>query len=201
MTTSIARWISGLIMLLSLSGAYSAPEKLLLDNQHSYIQWRVGHLGYSIQAGKWYVNGFVLIDKDHPDQGHVNVTVKINDLITGLPELDKHLKGTMFLDEKTYPTATFVSNKVQVTGKNTAKVSGMLTLRGITRPVVLDVILNKVGKNPITDKMTDGFTASTTIKRSKFGIKGFLPQVDDEVKIEIGAEAFQDNPTDVKQVP
>lgn len=92
---------------------------------------------------------------------------------------------------KKYPTAQFVSDKVELTGKNTAKVTGMLTVRGISKPVTLDVTMNKAGKNPVTDRMTVGFTATTTLKRSDFGLKAFLPDLGDDVTIEIGAEAYQ----------
>lgn len=178
----------GLISALPLHAA----EKFTLDNQHSYVLWEIEHLGFSKQVGKWYVDGFVLLDKDHPDQSKVEATVKIDKLITGLPELDKHLKSKAFFDEKAFPTATFISNKVDVINDTSAKVSGMLSLHGVTKPITLMVTLNKTGKNPISDKMSVGFTASTTIKRSDFGMNTLLPSLGDEVQLSIGAEAYQD---------
>ena len=76
--------------------------------------------------------------------------------------------------------------------KDTAKVHGMLTLHGVTKPVTLNVTLNKTGVNPISNKNSVGFTASTEIKRSDFGMNTLLPDVGDEVTIQIGAEAYQD---------
>lgn len=113
---------------------YAEPQTLTLDNQHTYVLWKVKHLGFSTQAGKWYANGQLVLDKDNPQQSKVNVTIKIDDIVTGIPELDKHLKGKLFFDTKQFPTATFVSDKVEVTGKNKAKVYGMLTLHGVTKP-------------------------------------------------------------------
>ncbi|HHR1367658.1 TPA: YceI family protein [Legionella pneumophila] len=121
----------------------------------------------------------------------MEATIDVADFITGIPELDKHLKGKLFFDVEHYPVATFVSDKVEVTGENTAKVQGGLTVHGVTKPVTLLVTLNKVGKNPINDRMTVGFSASTELKRSDFGIKTLLPDLADEVSIEIGAEAYQ----------
>lgn len=121
----------------------------------------------------------------------MNATIKLANLVTGIPELDKHLKSKLFFDVERFPTATFISNKIDVLSKTTAKVHGMLTLHGISKPVTLDVTLNKVGKNPINDKMTIGFTATTEIKRSDFGINAYLPNLGDEVKIDINAEAYQ----------
>ncbi|HIG0326454.1 TPA: YceI family protein [Legionella pneumophila] len=171
---------------------YAEPQTLTLDNQHTYVLWKVKHLGFSTQAGKWYANGQLVLDKDNPQQSKVNVTIKIDDIVTGIPELDKHLKGKLFFDTKQFPTATFVSNKVEVTGKNKAKVYGMLTLHGVTKPIILDVVFNKAGINLLNDRETVGFSATTSLKRSDYGIKALIPEVGDEVEIEIEAEAYLD---------
>jgi len=179
------------VLLLLPFSASIAAEKFILDNQHTYVLWEIEHLGFSTQAGKWYVNGEILLDKDHPENSSVNATIKIADLVTGIPELDKHLKAALFFDEAQYPTATFVSKKVKVLSNNSAKVDGILTMHGVSKPVTLNVQMNKVGKNPLTDKMTVGFTATTVLKRSDFGVNALLPNLGDEVKIKIGAEAYQ----------
>lgn len=179
-------------MLIVSTIAYSAPEKFTLDNQHTYVLWSIKHLGFSTQAGKWYASGDLVLDKDHPDQSKVDATIKMADIVTGIPELDKHLKAKLFFDVEQFPKATFVSNKVQIIDDKSAKVEGTLTLHGISKPVTLDVTFNKSGVNPINDRNTVGFTASTTIKRSDFGINALLPDLGDEVTIQIGAEAYQD---------
>ncbi|HBI2946268.1 TPA: YceI family protein [Legionella pneumophila] len=171
---------------------YAEPQTLTLDNQHTYVLWKVKHLGFSTQAGKWYANGQLVLDKDNPQQSKVNVIIKIDDIVTGIPELDKHLKGKLFFDTKQFPTATFVSDKVEVTGKNKAKVYGMLTLHGVTKPIILDVLFNKAGINLLNDRETAGFSATTSLKRSDYGIKALIPEVGDDVEIEIEAEAYLD---------
>ena len=87
------------------------------------------------------------------------------------------------------PTAKFVSTKVEKTGDKTAKLTGDLTLNGITKPVTLDVTLNKQGEHPMKKKKAVGFSATTQIKRSDFGISYGVPNVPDEVDLEIQAEA------------
>ncbi len=191
------RHLSSLLILLvtifSFSTVtYAEPETFTLDNNHTYVLWSIKHLGFSTQFGKFYATGQLVLDKDHPDQSKVNATIKIADLSTGLPELDKHLEGKLFFNQEKFPTATFVSDKVQILSKDSAKVQGMLTLHGVTKPVTLDVTLNKTGINPISNKNSVGFTASTEIKRSDFGMNTLLPDVGDEVTIQIGAEAYQD---------
>lgn len=186
----VVRLFIASILLGSTSFAvYAEAVQLSFDPKHSYLLWRIDHLGFSTQAGKWYVQGTLSFDKDNPANSKVKASIKLANIVTGIPELDKHLLGSLFFDAAKFPTATFVSDKVQVLSKTTAKVYGTLTLHGLSKPVVLDVNFNKMGKNPINDKETAGFSASTTIKRSDFGIKSLLPEIGDKVKIEINVEA------------
>lgn len=187
--------MGSLISLISYLDPLSsfAAEKFNIDNQHSYVLWKIDHLGFSKQVGKWYVNGFVILDKEHPDLSKVQATITISELVTGIPELDKHLKGKEFFDADRFPKATFESTIVDVINDNSAKVTGNLSLRGVTKPITLRVTLNKVGKHPINHQMGAGFTATTTLKRSDFGMNAYLPILGDEVVIEIGTEAYQDN--------
>lgn len=170
---------------------FAAKETFTLDPDHTYLIWHINHLGFSTQTGKWYATGTLQLDKDHPENSKVNATIKVANMITGIPELDKHLKGDLFFDVKKYPTATFASDKVEMTGSNTAKVYGTLTLHGVSKPVVLDVTLNKEGVNPITNKMSAGFSATTTIKRSDFNMNALLPALGDDVQINIEAEGYK----------
>ena len=185
-------FLTFLFLLPASFSLQAAPETWTLDPQHTYILWKIEHLGFSTQAGKFYVNGTVTLDQQKPQNSKVNATIKIADIVTGIPELDKHLQGQLFFDDAKFPTATFVSDKVNVISKTSAKVHGILTLHGVSKPLVLDVTMNKVGKNPISDKLTTGFTATTSLKRSDFGMTTLLPDVGDLVKIEIGAEANKD---------
>ena len=182
------------LVLFLINVPAQAAETFTLDPKHTYVLWNIQHFGFSTQTGKWYIDhGTLTLDKDNPKNSKVNVTIKVGDVATGLQELDNHLKGKLFFDVDHFPTATFVSNRVDVINKNTAKVMGTLTLHGASKPVVLDVTLNKVGTSPVTDKMTVGFSASTTLKRSDFGINALLPGLADEVKINIEAESYKPN--------
>lgn len=193
MKRALAYWISFFAVLFTFSTVLHAePETLILDKNHTYVLWNIQHLGFSTQSGKWYASGELVLDKDHPEKSKVNVSINLADIVTGLPELDKHLKSKLFFDVDHYPQATFVSDKVTVLSKNTAKVSGILTLRGISKPVDLQVTFNKAGVNPISDKMTVGFSAKGAIKRSDFGMNSLLPALGDEVNLSIDAEAYQD---------
>ncbi|MFZ2315914.1 MAG: YceI family protein [Gammaproteobacteria bacterium] len=194
MKTNLIKPTLALVAGLFLSAnVFAAPETFTLDPEHTYVLWNIKHLGFSTQAGKWYAKGTLVLDKEHPADSKVNVTIDLIKMITGLPELDKHLKGKQFFDVAKFPKAIFVSDKVNVTGKDTAKVEGTLTLHGISKPVTLDVKLNQEGPNPITTKMTAGFSATATIKRSDFGMTTLIPALGDDVELDIEAEAYQAN--------
>lgn len=179
------------LLLVSVSLPSHAAEKYILDPNHTYVLWHIEHLGFSTQIGKWYAKGFIMLDQENPKNSKVEATIDVATITTGLPELDEHLKGPSFFDIKKYPSATFVSQSVDILDKNTAKVNGTLTLHGVAKPVTLVVTLNKVGKSLINNKMTAGFSAKTELKRSDFGINTLLPNLGDNVTIEIGAEAYK----------
>lgn len=178
------------ITLFTFMSSSQAAEKFTIDPMHSYVLWHVQHFGFSTQTGKWPVNGTIMLDTDKLDQSNVQVSIPITNMVTGIDELNKHLKSKLFFEVDRFPTATFVSDKISKTGKNTAKVHGILTLHGVSKPITLNATINKKAVNPITDKMTVGFSANTTLKRSDFGISGFLPDISDEVKLDIATEAY-----------
>jgi polyisoprenoid-binding protein YceI len=175
--------------LLALAAPAHAAETYTLDPMHSSVTWTINHFGFSNPWGKFpMIAGEVVLDEQNPQNSKVTVTVPVSDIATGLPKLDEHLKAKEFFDTATYPNATFVSSKVTQTGAQTAVVEGTLTLHGVSKPETLDVTLNKIGTN-MMNKKTAGFSATTTLKRSDFGMNTFLPGLGDEVKLFIESEA------------
>jgi polyisoprenoid-binding protein YceI len=186
-----------LITILSLFWFFILPahaaDVYTIDPTHTYVQWRISHFGFSNPSGKWMASGTLNLDEKKPQDSKVDITIRTADLSTGLKELDEHLQGKSFFDVTKYPTATFVSDKVILKGKDKALVQGILTLHGVSKPITLDVKLNKMGINPINNKSTVGFSATAQLKRSDFGINSFLPGLGDEVKLNIEAEAYKAN--------
>lgn len=181
-----------LLLLFSFSSFANTIETYTMDPNHSYVLWRISHFNFSHPSGKWFVTeGKLSLDKDKPQNSKVNVTINVDKMVTGIPELDKHLKGPLFFDVKKFPQATFVSDSVSLNGKEMAQVHGNLTVHGVTKPVTLNVKLNKIGTSPITNKQTVGFTATTILNRSDFGIKTLLPGLGDQVPIDIEVEAYK----------
>lgn len=176
-------------LVLALAAPAQAADTYKLDPTHTAITWHVTHFGFSTPSGKFMnVDGTLVLDEANPAASKVNLTVPVTELDTGLAKFDEHLKSKDFLDTATYPTATYASDKVEVTGKDTAVVHGSLTLHGVTKPVDLKVKLNKIGEN-MFHKKTAGFSATTSFKRSDFGITTYVPNIGDGVVIDIEAEA------------
>ena len=118
----------------------------------------------------------------------VEVTLPLANLDTHVSALDEHLKKPDFLDADKFSTVTFKSTKVQAEGAGKYKVTGDLTVHGVTKPVVLDAKLNKSGEHPMLKVQAIGFDATATIKRSDFGVGAYVPNVSDEIKIRITTE-------------
>lgn len=167
-----------------------AAETYTLDPFHTNLYWKANHFGFSNPSGKFAtVTGNVTLDETAPDKSSVDVTVNTGSVVTGIDLFNEHLRADKFFNSEKFPTATFKSTKVEPTGKETAKVTGDLTLLGVTKPVTLDVTLNKIGENPINKLKTAGFTATGVVKRSDFGITYAAPGVSDDVQLTIDAEA------------
>ncbi len=167
------------------------------DPNHTLVEFSVKHMMITTVKGHFKsVRGTIVFDEADASRSWVEVEIDTASLDSGIEMRDIHLKSADFLDSKMYPTITFKSSSVEPQGEDHACVIGNLTIRGITREVVLDTEVTGRGKGP-GGKETIGFEARTQISRSDFGMTlhtvlesgGVL--VDDIVKIEIAVAAQQ----------
>jgi len=179
-----------LVLVLALaSGAALAADKYTFEPTHSQVNFSYMHLGLSQQTLQLRgVSGTLMLDAEDMTKSSVEATIDMNSIDTGVPKFDEHLKSADFFDTAKFPTATFKSTSVEKAGEGKLKVAGDLTLHGVTKPVVLDVTVNKIGEHPMAKKPAAGFNATTTVKRSDFDLGGYVPAVGDEVKISIASE-------------
>jgi polyisoprenoid-binding protein YceI len=178
-----------LLLSLAASGAASAAEYAINAN-HTQVVFTYDHNGYSHLIGRLnQVTGTLEFDPANPVKSSIDVTVPMSSLSTGVPGLDTHMASADMFDVAQFPTATFKSNKVAVTGKDRLAVSGDLTIHGVTKPVTFDVKVNSTAPNPMRKTRAAGFDAHATIKRSDFGVSFMLPGVADEVQLAISMEA------------
>lgn len=175
--------------VLAAAPAFAETKTYQLDSSHAHVQYAVDHLGFSTSRGAFReVSGTLQLDTAKPETAKLDVTIPIKGFDSFDAKRDEHMKSADFLDAAKYPEMKFVSTKVQRTGEKTAKVTGDLTLHGVTKPVVLNVTLHKTGEHPMLKKSWAGFSATGTIKRSEFGISQGIPFVSDAVQITLDAE-------------
>lgn len=169
-----------------------AADKYTIDPTHTQVQFTYSHFGFSNITGRFdKVESEFLFDAEDPTRSSVSVTIPVDSISTGVEKLDAHLLRNDFFDAEQFPTATFKSTGVTAAGEGQLKVAGDLTIHGVTRPVVLDVTINKIGEHPMAKVPAAGFDATTTILRSEFGVGGYVPMVGDEVTIRITVEAVK----------
>lgn len=170
----------------------SAVDRLEIDPAHTNIAFMIDHLGYSMTLGRFAAFDIALaFDQNQVANSSLNVTVKTDSLSTFHAKRDEHLRSPDFFNTAEFPEMTFVSTAIERTGEKTGRVTGDLTLLGVTRPVTLDVTFNKAAPHPFNKKMTVGFSARGMLKRSDFGMAYGLPAVGDEVQLIIEAEAVK----------
>jgi polyisoprenoid-binding protein YceI len=169
--------------------AQATPVIYRLDPNHTMVLFSWNHFGFSNPTADLGLGeGTVVFDEQHPTHSSVQVTLPLDKLDTHVSALDQHLKEADFFDAGKYPTVTFKSTRVQPLGGHRFKVTGNLTVHGVTRPVVLDATLNKIGPHPMTKAPSIGFDATASLKRSDFGVGAYVPNVSDTITIHITTE-------------
>ncbi len=165
------------------SGTYA------LDPTHTDVLVEWTHFGFSKPSAHFGITeGKLVYDADDVSKSSVEVTIPVTAIDTFVPKLDEHLKGADFFDAGKFPTATFKSTSVAAAGTNKLTVTGDLTVKGITKPVTLDVTLNGAGEHPMAKKQAIGFSATGTLKRTDFGVGAYAPNVSDDVQLRITTE-------------
>ena len=164
-----------------------------VDGAHTQVAWSLNHLGFNVYHGIFgNPTGTLTLDPAKPADAKVELVFPIKDVATTSAALNEHLLKADFFDVAKHPTATFRSTGVVAQGA-TAKITGDLTLHGVTRPVVLDARFTGAGPNPMSKAPTVGFEATASIKRSEFGMGYGVPAVGDQVDLRITA-AFEQKP-------
>lgn len=196
MIRKISMLALGVALLSGISaGAQAKPMNFTLDKPHTQILFSVNHLGFSNSHGKFTdYSGKFTFDPDAPATSNVDVSINSKSLELNDAKWNEHVQSADFLDVAKFPAITFKSTKIDVTGKNTANITGDLTLHGVTKPVVLTTVFNKIGQHPMTGKKVAGFSATTAIKRSEFGIVTAIPNVADDVIITLEVEGPENDP-------
>ncbi|WP_265501634.1 YceI family protein [Paracoccus beibuensis] len=177
---------------LTAGAALAEPQVYTFDTSHSQIVFDYSHLGFSTTTGMFSgIEGTISFDPEDPANSSVEATFPVASLMTGDKGRDEHfLSADFFGSEAAAPEVTFTSTSIEVTGDDTALITGDLTLNGVTKEVVLDTVLNQQGEHPMEKKPWLGFDATATLLRSDYNLGMFAPAVSDEVEVAISVEAM-----------
>lgn len=184
-----------ILLVFSLSAfTVNNPNIWTNDAPHSQLFFTVTHLGINDVSGT-FDDFTVTVESSKPDFSDAvfNLTAKTNSINTRVEARNNHLKSADFFDVEKYPELTFTSTGIQPAGENKYKLTGDLTIHGVTKTITVDLLYRGQTVNPMSSKLTTSFQINTTIKRSDFEVGGKFPEaiVSDEVRIVANGEFVQ----------
>jgi polyisoprenoid-binding protein YceI len=178
--------------LMASVAAHAAPETYVIDNSHTFARFSYSHLGFSTQESRFdNTKGKITLDRA-AKTGAVDVTIDAKSVSTGSDLFNSHIQGADFFDTAKYPTITYKSTKFNFNGDALASVDGNLTIKGVTKPVTLQVTSFKCQPHPMAKKDACGANATATIKRSEFNAGKYAPNVSDDVQLTFAIEAIKE---------
>lgn len=182
----------GVVMVTAPISAHAQIEKYTFDKAHTQILFFVNHLGFSMSQGEFHdYDGHFLFNRGEPEKSVIDISIQSASIDMDDEKWDAHMKNADFFNVEEFPTVTFKSKMAEITGENTANITGDLTLLGVTKPVTLSVTHNKSGIHPFSGKFVAGLSATGVIKRSDFGMNYGLPNVGDNVELRIEVEGIR----------
>jgi polyisoprenoid-binding protein YceI len=171
-----------LVVVAMLAPAAARPVSVSLDPSRTEIDFAIEAVGFPTTRGVFRAfTGRITIDFDHPDRSRIALTVEAASLDTGAPALDDYIRSSAFLNTARFPEITFVSTAVEKLDERTVRVTGDLSLMGVTKPADFDVGVDRRGG-------TVALSASGVLQRSRYGLINGQPLVSDDVTITVATE-------------
>jgi polyisoprenoid-binding protein YceI len=165
------------------SGTYA------IDKSHTYVTFSYFHQGLSYPLLRaTSIDGELELDNTELDKSVVSIAVDVDSIRTNLDYFDKELASRKFFHAEKYPHITFTTHSYRPLDELSGELTGFITIREVTKPIVLSVAINGAMEHPMMNRPVIGFSASGTLRRSDFGLDRFIPMVADEVEIRIEAE-------------
>lgn len=181
------------LALMQAQPAKAEPVTFALDKAHSNLVFNIDHLGYSKTWGRFgEMDATLMLDQENPAKSSIELVVDAVSVDTNHLKRDNHLRSPDFLSVREFPTITFVSTSVEPTGETTAKVTGDLTMHGITKPITLNVTMNKLEEHPMMKVPAVGFSSELTLDRTDFGVATFAPAIGSEMRVFIDLEFIKE---------
>ena len=185
-----------LCLSMGLSGfvvsSAAMAERYVLDPTHSFIQFSISHLGFSLLQGRFNeMSGEFHYDEKNPNAAKINVSVNTDSIDSNHAERDKHIRDDRFLDVENYPTAKFTSTSFKELGGDKAELVGDFTLHGVTKLITVDVRFIGAGTDPWGGERR-GYVGTTTIKRSDYGISYNLGPAAESMELQFFIEGIRE---------
>ena len=179
-----------LVAAFLLAGGAVQGAEFTIDPDHSFVRFKIQHLGYSwLWGGFNDLEGSFRYDAANPGDASIDLTIQTASVDTNHAERDKHLRGDDFLDVQTYPQATFTTTKFSPRGAG-GTLEGELSLRGVTKAIVIEV--EKIGEGPDPwGGYRAGFLGKTSISRGDFGMSYDLGPKSESMDFELGIEGIR----------
>ena len=179
-------------LLTLLTSSVQAAEIYITDPEHTFVSFSYKHLAYSIQTSRFdRVNGTITLN-DQMDGGTIDVAIETGSVSTGSDTFNKLLRSENYFNSEKFPVARFTSDKVVFNDQTITSLSGELTIKGITKPVNIEVSNFACSRNFITLKYMCGANASAKLSRSEFDLGKYVPFVGDEISLDIVIEASKE---------
>lgn len=188
---TFAKISAALALFAAASTSMAAPETYAVESTHTFPSFSYSHMGLSTQISKFTKTSGTIVLDAAAKTGSVDVTIDMTSVETGVPVFNGHIQGDGFLDTAKFPTATFKSTKVVFDGDKPTTIEGNLTIKGVTKPVILKVTNFVAKDHPMMKRPALGADASTVIKRTEFNAGKYAPAVGDDVTITISLEAIK----------
>ena len=186
--------LTALALTAALSAsALAAPTSFVPDPNHTFVRFSYNHLGFTTQQSRFdKTTGTVTLDPA-AKSASIDLVIDTKSVDTGSELFNGHIQGADFLDTADFPTATFKSTSIRFDGDAPASINGVLTVKGVSKPVTLTVTSFKHAPN-MQKKDQIGANATTTVKRSDFKMDKYVPLVSDDVTVTIAIEAAAQSP-------
>ena len=190
MTSFQALAAAAALTVAALSPALAAPVSYTVDSSHTFPRFSYSHMGYSTQLSSFTNTSGTVVFDAVAKTGAVDIVIDMTTVNTGSADFNGHIQAEGFLETAKFPKATFKSTKVVFDGDKPVSVEGQLTIKGVSKPVILTITSFQALPHPMMKVPVLGANAFTTIKRTEFGAGKYAPYVGDEVRIDIAIEAI-----------
>ena len=196
----VCRRLASAVLVASLFGGIQPvfAADYVIDPAHTSIHFKVDHFHFSKVQGRFNrISGSFTFDPSQPEASKIHVVVDVGSIDTNHKARDDHMRDPTYFNIQRFPDAVFRSTRIEVTGPRTGRMSGNLTILGVTVPVILDVVFNGIAPHPLgprfdryRDVIVAGFSAHTTLSRDSFGMTNGRGEKGDKVELSIEVEGW-----------